>query len=101
MRPLTLARASGRSIFDIGSSTAFRRLPRPRSRRESGGNHSTSGSLTSSRGRDLNGYVRGVKWQALYPGMKLVADSMEAGRWSRALDLPFHEATVETNGHNI
>jgi len=33
--------------------------------------------------------------------MKLVADSMEAGRWSRALDLPFHEATVETNGHNI
>jgi hypothetical protein len=52
-------------------------------------------------GRDLDGYVWGVKWQALYPGMRLIGDSDEAQRWSLALGLPFHEAAVETNGHNI
>ena len=52
-------------------------------------------------GRDLNGYVWGVKWQVLYPGMKLVPDSAEARRWSRELGLPFHEAAIETNGHNL
>jgi hypothetical protein len=52
-------------------------------------------------GVDLDGYVWGVKWQMLYPGMKLLRDSPDAERWSRALDLPFHEATFETNGHNI
>lgn len=51
--------------------------------------------------RDLNGYVWGVKWQALYPGMKLVPDSAEAQRWSRELGVPFHEAVIETNGHNL
>ncbi len=53
------------------------------------------------RGRELDGYVWGVKWQVLYPGMKLVPDSAEAHRWSGELGLPFHEAVVETNGHNI
>jgi hypothetical protein len=52
-------------------------------------------------GRDLDGYVWGVKWQALYPGMKLVRDSADAQRWSHDLGLPFHEAAIETNGHNI
>jgi hypothetical protein len=52
-------------------------------------------------GRDLDGYVWGVKWHALYPGMKLVLDSADARRWSTELGLPFHEAAVETNGHNI
>ncbi|BCJ70189.1 hypothetical protein [Polymorphospora rubra] len=53
------------------------------------------------RGRDLDGYGWGVRWQALYPGMDLVADSAEARQWSRDLDLPFHEAAIGTNGHNI
>jgi hypothetical protein len=52
-------------------------------------------------GVNLDGYVWGVEYQVLYPGMKLLNDSPEAERWSRFLDLPFHEATIETNGHNI
>ena len=52
-------------------------------------------------GRDLDGYVWRVKWQALYPGMKLLPDSADAERWSRALGLPFREAVIETNAHNI
>ena len=52
-------------------------------------------------GRDLDGYVWGVKWQALYPGMKLLPDSADAKRWSSALRLPFHEAVIETNEQNI
>ena len=52
-------------------------------------------------GRDLDGYVWGVKWQALYPGMRLVPDSVDAERWSHDLDLPFYEAVIETNCHNI
>jgi hypothetical protein len=52
-------------------------------------------------GRDLDGYVWGVKWQALYPGMSLVEDSAEAQRWSRDLGLPFYEAMIGANGHNI
>lgn len=33
--------------------------------------------------------------------MKLVPDSAEAQRWSCELGLPFHEAAIETNGHNV
>jgi hypothetical protein len=40
-------------------------------------------------GRHLDGYAWGVRSQELYPGMKLVADSAEAERWSRELGLPF------------
>lgn len=57
--------------------------------------------VDSEQGRDLTGYVWGVKWQALYPGMKLVPDSADAQRWSDELGLPFYEAAIETNGHNI
>jgi hypothetical protein len=53
------------------------------------------------RGRDLDGYVWGVKWQELYPGMRPVTDSTGAERWSRELGLPFYEASIEANGHNI
>jgi hypothetical protein len=42
-----------------------------------------------------------VKWQNLYPGMRLVAESADAERWSRDLGLPFYEAIIETNGHNL
>jgi hypothetical protein len=52
-------------------------------------------------GRDLDGYVWGVRWQELYPGMKLLPDSAEARRWSDELGIPFHEAVIEANGHNI
>ena len=52
-------------------------------------------------GRDLDGYVWGVKYQVLYPGMKLVPDSVEAQEWSDKLGIPFHEAAIETNGHHL
>lgn len=34
---------------------------------------------------NLGGYVWGVKWQALYPGMTLLTASPDANRWSTAL----------------
>lgn len=52
-------------------------------------------------GADLDGYVWGVRWQNLYPGMKLLPDSPDAKRWSQILDLPFYEAIVEANGHRL
>ena len=52
-------------------------------------------------GRELDGYVWGVRWQVLYPGMRLVRGSAGSERWSRELGIPFHEAAIETNGHNI
>ena len=57
--------------------------------------------VDDDQGRDLDGYVWGVRWQALYPGMKLVPDSVDAERWSQDLGLPFYEATIETDCHNI
>lgn len=57
--------------------------------------------LDDDQGRDLDGYVWGVKWQNLYPGMRLVTDSAETGHWSRLLGIPFYEAAIETNGHNL
>lgn len=52
-------------------------------------------------GLDLDGYIWGVKWQVLYPGITLIQDSADAERWSRDLALPFYEAAIETNGHNV
>lgn len=52
-------------------------------------------------GVHLDGYVWGVAWQALYPGMSLVEDSVAAARWATALGIPFHEARIETNGHDL
>ena len=50
---------------------------------------------------DLDGYVWGVKWQALYPGMSLAQESPAADTWSAQLDLPFYEVHIRTNGHNL
>jgi hypothetical protein len=50
---------------------------------------------------ELDGYVWGVNWHCLYPGMTLVESSREAGRWAKALGIPFHEARIETNAHLI
>jgi hypothetical protein len=52
-------------------------------------------------GHVLDGYVWGVKWQALYPGISLARDSVDAERWSNELGIPFYEAAIETNGHNV
>ncbi|WP_207926141.1 hypothetical protein [Actinocrispum wychmicini] len=52
-------------------------------------------------GHDLDGYVWGVRWQALYPGMKLLPGTAETDAWSARVGLPFHEAVIETNGHSI
>jgi hypothetical protein len=52
-------------------------------------------------GVDLDGYVWGVKWQMLYPGFELLAESELARTWSADLGIPFFEARVQTNGHNF
>lgn len=52
-------------------------------------------------GVDLDGYVWGVKRQEIYPGMRLISPSAEASRWEEALSVPFHEVSIETNGHDI
>lgn len=59
------------------------------------------GLIDYETGVDLDGYVWGVKWQNLYPGMKLVSPSEDATRWEEAIGVPFHEVSIETNGHNI
>jgi hypothetical protein len=33
--------------------------------------------------------------------MKLVLTSADADEWSRHIDIPFYEATIETNAHNL
>jgi hypothetical protein len=52
-------------------------------------------------GVELDGYVWGVKWQVLYPGATVLTESERAGLWERELGIRFHEARIETNGHNI
>jgi hypothetical protein len=54
-----------------------------------------------STGRDLDGYVWGVAWQVLYPGMSLRPNSALANQWAAELGIPFHEAIIEANGHNL
>jgi len=51
-------------------------------------------------GCGIDGYVWGVKWQNLYPGMSLVEGSPDARQWSVDLGIPFYEAAAETNVHN-
>jgi hypothetical protein len=50
---------------------------------------------------ELDGYVWGVNWQMLYPGMTLVQASAEADAWSSRLSMPFREAVIEGNGHRL
>lgn len=52
-------------------------------------------------GKDLDGYVWGVKWQVLYPGAQVVAGSERAKTWSRKLGVEFHEVRIGTNGNNL
>lgn len=48
-------------------------------------------------GNGLDGYVRGVQWQELYPGMRLVPGSAGARRWAGELGIPFREAFIAVN----
>ncbi|MFY1620977.1 HalD/BesD family halogenase [Micromonospora sp. WMMD736] len=60
--------------------------------------------LTQPDGADvdeLDGFVWGVRWQVLYPGLSVVADSPEAAEWSERLGMDFFEVLVETNTHTI
>ncbi|ONH25528.1 hypothetical protein [Pseudofrankia asymbiotica] len=52
-------------------------------------------------GKDLDGYVWGVKWQCLCPGAVLLEDSPLAQAWSDAIGIEFHEVRIETNGHDL
>lgn len=52
-------------------------------------------------GVDLDGYVWGVKWQPLYPGAKVVAESPSARAWAESLGMEFHEVRLESNAHDL
>lgn len=47
------------------------------------------------------GYVWGVKWHNLYPGMQLQPGTGETRQWSDVVGIPFHEVLIETNAHRI
>lgn len=52
-------------------------------------------------GKDLDGFVWGVNWQPLYPGMTLVSPSSRTQRWAEGIGLDFHEVRIETNNQRI
>ena len=52
-------------------------------------------------GKDLEGYVWGVKWQNLYPGATVVDDSPRAQAWSHAIGIDFHEVRIDSDAHNL
>ncbi|MET7866536.1 YxiG-like protein [Micromonospora taraxaci] len=52
-------------------------------------------------GPDLDGFVWAVRWQPLYPGAEVVADSERARWWADKVGIPFHEARFEMNAHAI
>ncbi|MDT0529157.1 hypothetical protein RM555_09150 [Micromonospora sp. DSM 115977] len=52
-------------------------------------------------GPDLDGYVWAVRWQALYPGAQLVAESQRAHEWAGHIGIDFHKVRIEMNGHNL
>lgn len=41
----------------------------------------------------------GVRWQVIYPGGQVVADSPRAREWTNRVGIDFHEVRVEMNGH--
>jgi hypothetical protein len=47
------------------------------------------------------GFVWGVKYQELYPGGRVNAESDLARRWSEAVGVEFHEVLIETNCQKI
>lgn len=67
--------------------------------------HCVRATVTTALAADLwrhpDDYVWDVRWQELYPGLKLVPDSAEARRWASTAGRPFHEATIEANAHHI
>ena len=52
-------------------------------------------------GVDLDGFVWGVKWQCLYPGLEFVEQSTIAAEWSARIGIDFHEATITTEAQSI
>ncbi|TWG18930.1 hypothetical protein FHU34_114304 [Micromonospora taraxaci] len=52
-------------------------------------------------GPDLDGFVWAVRWQPLYPGAEVVADSERARSWADKVGIPFHEVRFEMNAHVI
>lgn len=52
-------------------------------------------------GVELDGYVWGVNWHLLYPGMSAVSPSARAAKWSSDIGIDFHEVHIETNAHKI
>ncbi|MEZ7127711.1 hypothetical protein ACBR40_20475 [Nonomuraea sp. AD125B] len=56
---------------------------------------------TYETGAELDGYVWGVNWQALYPGVTLITDSPTARSWAAAIGIDFHEVRIETNVHDL
>lgn len=52
-------------------------------------------------GKDLDGFVWGVKWHNLYPGGKVVENSTRARDWTESLGIAFHEVQIETNAHRL
>ncbi|MEV6374799.1 YxiG-like protein [Micromonospora musae] len=60
-----------------------------------------SSRLDPEIGPDLDGHVWAVRWQPLYPGAQLVADSRRAQGWAEQVGIDFHEVRIEMNGHNL
>jgi hypothetical protein len=52
-------------------------------------------------GPDLDGFVWAVRWQPLYPGAEVVADSERARSWADEIGIPFHEVRFEMNAHTL
>ena len=53
------------------------------------------------RADEPDGFVWGVKWHGLYPGMTLLPESEETREWSEHLGREFHEVLIDTNAHSI
>lgn len=52
-------------------------------------------------GKDLDGYVWGVKWSQLYPGWERHPSSERAAAWSEQLGVELHEVVVDTTAYRI
>ena len=52
-------------------------------------------------GKDLDGFLWGVNWSALYSGWMLERASERAANWTERIGIPFHEVRIEGNVHNM
>lgn len=57
--------------------------------------------LDLEKGHELDGYVWGVRYHVLDPGMTLMPGNAETDSWATTTGLPFHEAVIDTNAHRI